>query len=78
MVLLIGNAKQRDCGGLQAALNVLLGNWLLMLKPASDFTAQGTVRWLMAEETCWEATVQVEVGFTKVLWKAAVVTGSYS
>lgn len=45
-----------------------------MLKPALDFTAQETLRCLMAEETCWEATVQVEVGFTKVFWKAAVVT----
>lgn len=70
--------KAEGPGGLQATLNVLLHNWLTMPKPALDFTAQKTVRCLMTEETCWEATVQVEVGFSEVLWKAAVVTGSCS
>lgn len=48
----------------------------MMLKPALDFMARETVRCLTAEETCWEATVQVGVGFIKVRWKVAVVAGS--
>lgn len=68
-----GNTKQRDCGGLQATLNVPLDNWLTMPKPALDFMAQETVRCLTTDETCWEATVQVEVGFQVGSWLQAVV-----
>lgn len=67
------NTKQRECGGLQATLNVLLDNWLTMPKPALDFMVQETVRCLTTDETCWEATVQVEVGFQVGSWLRAVV-----